>query len=146
MSSSDTPALVRTTGLDPAASHDGRDGDQRAAVGSSERDLADAETALADAETARADAEARLRDRERDLAAAREHLAALAGELERTRDWAEFLGEELAERDERIAALEAAVDREVERREMVVSRYEELLSTSERETGGGLFARLVSVF
>lgn len=135
MSSSDKPALVRTTGLDPAACPEAPEEsseDQRRTVESLDEELADVE--------------ARLRDRERDLAAARERLAALTGDLERTRAWAEFLGEELAERDERIAALEAAVDREVERREMVVARYEELLSTTERESSGGLFARLASMF
>jgi chromosome segregation ATPase len=136
MSSSDTPALVRTTGLDPAAGSAALEAEAsrlRRTVESLERQLAETEAALD--------------ERDRELAATREQLAETEADLERAQEWGEFLDRELRAQQARIAELEAEQRRQAERHERVVDRYEGLLAETEREEQtGGLVERLKALF
>lgn len=119
MSSSDTPGLVRTTGLDPT----------------------EAETVALEEEVARLrrsvetlEAELSRTERERD---------ALAEDLEHTTAWSEFLDRELRDRGDRIESLERDLEAEAARREEVVDRYETLLAEAR---GGGADGRWLGGF
>lgn len=136
MSSSDTPALVRTTGLDlseGSAALEAEASRLRRTVDTLEQQLAETE--------------ATLDEREDELAATRARLDEREGDLERAREWAEFLDSELRAQQERIDELEAEQSRQAERHEQVVERYEALLAEREtEESDRGLFARLRALF
>lgn len=121
MSSSETPGLVRTTGIDPAEAGDVALEEEVVRLRRTVETLED--------ELAR-------RERERDQ---------LERDLDHTTAWAEFLDRELRAQTDRIESLERERDALASRNDEIVDRYETLLAETE-PAGGSSGRRPFAVF